>query len=346
MHVVLITPGFAANPDDTVTIPPLRAFAAELVRQQVKVTVLTLEYPAPGSMYTIDGVTVYSCGGNNRPWPFKLVTLYKAARFFAAIHTAQPVTHIHSFWWQHTVMSGNYLAGKYNLPHLTTLMGQDVLPANKYARWLPVKNNTVVALSAYHAKFYKATFNKLPTAIIPWGIDEQHHEPVEAVRDIDVLGVGSLIDLKNYSDFIDVITIVKQQYPAIKCVIAGDGEDRDLLQQQIDKLHLGNNLTLAGNLPRATVLGLMRRSKVFLHTSDFESYGYVFAEAWVNGMQVVSTPVGIADRTNAHIGNTIEELAGKLIAVLKGSSHMPAPAVPVMADTVKQYIQLYNRIGN
>ncbi len=346
MHVVLITPGFAANTNDTVTIPPLRAFAAALAQQQVKVTVLALEYPARVDTYEVEGVTVHSCGGNNRPWPFKLFTLYKAVRLFAAIHKAQPVTHIHSFWWQHTVMLGNYLQGKYALPHLTTLMGQDVLRDNRYATWLPVKNNTVVALSAYHARHYTATFNKQPAAIIPWGMGQNDITTTSQLHDIDVLGVGWLSAVKNYSLFIEVVSIVAKQMPAIKCVIAGDGEERAALQQMINDLKLDKNIQITLLLPRSEVLQLMARSKVLLHTSTFESYGYVFAEAWVNTMQVVSTPVGIADDTNAHTGNTAGELADKLLAVLSGTAVKPVPVVPLMTDTVKQYIDLYNRMGN
>jgi glycosyltransferase involved in cell wall biosynthesis len=345
-HIVLITPGFAANPDDTVTIPALRAFAAELARQHVKVTVLALEYPARVDAYEVESVTVYSCGGNNRPWPLKLLALYKAARLFAAIHTAQPVTHIHSFWWQHTVMLGNYLAGKYKLPHLTTLMGQDALRDNMYARWLPVKNNMVVALSAYHAKHFTATFAKQPTVVIPWGIDKNDSVAAQPIRDIDVLGVGWLSAIKNYKLFVEVIAIVAEHKPDVKCVLAGDGEERTALQQQIAALGLENTIKITGLLPRIEVLQLMARSNVLLHTSGFESYGYVFAEAWVNGMQVVSTPVGIADDTNAHTGNTAGELANKLLAVLNGTATKPAPVVPLMADTVKQYMLLYNRMGN
>lgn len=345
-HIVLITPGFAANNNDTVTIPALRAFAAELARQQVKVTVLALEYPARVDTYDVDGVTVYSCGGNNRPWPLKLIALYKAARLFAAINKAQPVTHIHSFWWQHTVMLGNYLSGKYKLPHLTTLMGQDVQRDNIYARWLPVKNNTVVALSAYHAKHYTATFAKQPAAVIPWGIDKHDTVAAPPVRDIDVLGVGWLSAIKNYKLFVEVIAIVVKHKPAIKCLIAGDGEQRTALQQQIAALGLENTIQITGLLPRSEVLQLMASSKVLLHTSGFESYGYVFAEAWVNDMQVVSTPVGIANTTNAHIGSNAEELADKLLVVLNGTATQPAPVVPLMADTVKQYMQLYNTMEN
>lgn len=342
-HIVIITPGFTAHAGDTVTIPSLRAFVAELARQPVKVTVLTLEYPSEPVMYEVDGVTVYSSGGNNSSWPFKLFTLIRAAGLFARINNIQPVTHIHSFWWQHTVLLGNYLAGKYKLPHLTTLMGQDVLPANKYAKWLPAKNNIVVALSNFHAQHYAATFNKTVTAVIPLGIKAGDYTVTPAgVRDIDVLGVGWLSAIKNYGLFIDVIAIVVKHMPAIKCVIAGDGEERAALQKQIDALRLENNIQITGLLPRSEVLQLMARSKVLLHTSKYESLGYVFIEAWLNTMQVVSTPVGIADKTNAYIGNNVEELADKLLAVLNSTITMPAPHVPLMTDTVKQYMQLYD----
>jgi hypothetical protein len=40
----------------------------------------------------------------------------------------------------------------------------------------------------------------------------------------------------------------------------------------------------------------MQRSKIFVHPSTFEGSGYVFAEALVNGMNIVSFNVGYAQQ--------------------------------------------------
>lgn len=46
--------------------------------------------------------------------------------------------------------------------------------------------------------------------------------------------------------------------------------------------------------PRAEMLKLMARSRVLVHPSRYESQGYVFLEALMQGMSVVSYPVSIA----------------------------------------------------
>ena len=62
----------------------------------------------------------------------------------------------------------------------------------------------------------------------------------------------------------------------------------DSLKTMIDNLDLGNNITLMGELPHTDVLKLMRRTKVFVHTSAYEGFGVVCLEALYAGAQVVS----------------------------------------------------------
>ncbi len=346
MHVVFITPGFACDEQDTVTIPPLSALTRSLSAQGLHISIITLEYPFREERYTWHGVTVYACGGKNRKFPAKVFTLKKALKLFKEIQRANPVQLIHSFWWQETAILGNFLSKCFSIPHLTTLMGQDVLPTNKYAKLFSARHKLVVALSDLQAQYFENTFHRKPDQIIPWGIDPADfpaHEMQQ--KTIDVLGVGWLNSVKNFSDFIDVVNIVCQKYPQVVCVIAGDGAQRKELEKKISLLKLERNVSILGMLARKETLDLMMRSKVLLHTSTFESFGYVFSEAIQAGASIVSYEVGIANNKNALIGNNIEELAQHICTTLDCPTNLSMKAsVWTTQQTAEAYMELYRKL--
>ncbi|MFN8321284.1 MAG: glycosyltransferase family 4 protein [Chitinophagales bacterium] len=346
MHAVFITPGFARDEQDTVTIPPLSALTRSLSKQGVHISIITLDYPFEEEKYTWHGVTVYACGGKNHRFPAKIFTVQKALTLFKKIQEEKSVQLIHSFWWQETAVIGYLLSKYFSIAHLTTLMGQDVLSTNKYAKWFSAKHKSVVALSDFHSKYFEKTFHRKPDQVIPWGIDVTDfplHEKQQ--KTIDILGAGWLNRVKNFSDFIDVVNIVCQKYPHIKCVIAGDGEHRQELEEKISQLNLQNNIAIMGMLSRKETLDLMMRSKVFLHTSTFESFGYVFSEAIQAGASIVSYEVGIANNMNALIGNSIEELAQHVCTTLECPTNLSLKAsVWTTQQTAEAYMELYRKL--
>lgn len=345
MHILFLTPGFAKNENDTTTIPPLLALANSLTGKGNRVSVIVLDYPFEQRNYQWKNVNVYSCGGSNRKFPTKIFTLLKAYSLFKKIQAENAVNILHSFWWQDTAVLGNFLSKNFSIPHLTTLMGQDVLPSNKYSNWFSAKGKNIVALSEFHAKHFERTFGRKPNEIIPWGIDENDFSlDVNIERAIDVIGVGWLNEVKNHSTFIDVINLVREKFPDVKSVIVGDGEQRKMLETQILTLQLQHNISIIGLQSRNETLQLIAKSKVLLHTSTFESFGYVFAEAIYAGAAIVSHEVGIANSTNALIANSVEELADKVCVALTQKQNVDTKSVFTIEQTTNAYLELYSRI--
>ena len=89
------------------------------------------------------------------------------------------------------------LSKKFGCQHICTLMGQDVKASNKYLIWLKKSKTKFIALSKNQAELFHKLTNKKVTETIHWGIDDQ--QMISQERDIDLLGVGSVIPLKNYS---------------------------------------------------------------------------------------------------------------------------------------------------
>jgi len=352
MRILWITPGFAADEHDYNCIPPMQLLAKELLRRGVDLQIVALEYPFRSEPYRWHEATVFPCNGQNRRW-LKPRTLWRAMRFCRAItfrklasfgkfRTAD-VSAIHSFWLGWASGVGEKVSRRRSIPHFTTLMGQDVLPENrKFLRGLlPDRAARLVALSDIQNNIFEKNTRLRAAHVIPWGMNgAEIPTAVSAERLLDVLGVGSLIPVKNWEKWLRVIALINQTFPNLQAELIGSGPERRKLEHLAHKLGISKNVRFVGDLPRPQVLTRMRDAKVLLHTADFESFGYVLAEAAGHGCRVVTTPVGIAPALGA-VAEKDEELARLLVEGLRlpdeGRSFVPF----TMEETATAYLRLY-----
>ena len=107
-------------------------------------------------------------------------------------------------------------------------------------------------------------------------------------RDITILGVGSLIPLKQYDVFIDVVKEIIKEIPLTNAILCGKGPEEIQLQKLIEQYQLQDNIILTGEKPHTETLRLMQRTKIFLHTSNYEGFSTVCLEALYAGCHVIS----------------------------------------------------------
>ncbi|MEI9943386.1 MAG: glycosyltransferase family 4 protein [Chitinophagaceae bacterium] len=124
--------------------------------------------------------------------------------------------------------------------------------------------------------------------MIPPGVNTKQFSDKIKERDIDILAAGSLIPLKRYGLFIEIIAEIEKRVPGLKVILAGDGPERQNLQKQFEESSLQATISLVGELPYEEVLQLMQRTKIFLHTSRYEGFGVVCIEALYAGAKVIS----------------------------------------------------------
>lgn len=342
-HILLFTPGFPTDENDGSCLPTVQNYARELEESgEVDVTVISLHYPFESRSYVWNGINVVALGGANRKYPSRFFLWNKAMKALNKIHEEKPIDVIHSFWMHECGMLGNRFARRYNTKQVITLMGQDMKPPNRFVRFVKQDWPKIVALSNFKPQLSETGIRE-PDIVIPFGLPEREKQWVKSVpKTIDVLGAGSLIHLKNYEQFIRVIALLKQDNSEIRAEVIGDGVERKKLSELIDKLGLNTNVKLVGHLPRNMVYEKMNQARVFLHTSDYETQGYVFNEALLAGLPIVSKRVGIAsEQPYWKIGNTDEELVDHVQSLLKDSIEIPTSANLGMSQTVKAYLELY-----
>lgn len=102
------------------------------------------------------------------------------------------------------------------------------------------------------------------------------------------LAAGRLVPVKGFQQLIDAF-----QHCKGSLLIAGDGPDREALQQLIDTTGQKNRIHLLGH--RNDLSNLMSSTDGVIISSEREGFSYVCAEALLLGKPVISTNVPIAN---------------------------------------------------
>lgn len=343
-HILILIPGFASDESDTSCIPPVQEFlkAYKSIYEKDIITIISFQYPYTKNKNSWHGINVWNAGGRNKKL-LKPFVWQRVKSYFKLIHEKEKVSIIHAFWLGECAYIGKQLADQYQIPFFVTLMGQDVLKKNKYLSKSIFKNTPTIALSKNHAEIYYANSGKKATTLIPWGINlnEKKHDK----KIYDIIGVGSLNKLKNYSLFIDIIHELSKIKPDIKALLIGDGDEKKSLEQKIITLNLNKTITLKGQIKREEVLEYMNKSKILLHTSSYESFGYVFMEALSRGNIIVSLNVGCAIPSNNWLVAENNQSLTKLVLKALNQDFEECSNSIVSSDhTANAYNKWYNHL--
>jgi len=113
-----------------------------------------------------------------------------------------------------------------------------------------------------------------------------------------IIAVGRLIPKKGFGDLIRTCALLNERGKSFRCEIMGEGPLDNELRQQIDKLHLQNNVALTGAQPQTQLRRRLAAANIFVLPSVIDPDGgmdnlpTVIMEAMATGLPVVSTNVG------------------------------------------------------
>ncbi len=106
---------------------------------------------------------------------------------------------------------------------------------------------------------------------------------------LNVFSLGRLNKQKGFDRLIDAHSVLMKEGVKHSLYIAGEGPERDALEQQIQDLGVTESVTLLGFLTNP--YPLLARCDVFVLSSRYEGYGLVLAEAVILNRVVLSTAV-------------------------------------------------------
>jgi glycosyltransferase involved in cell wall biosynthesis len=288
--LVILTPGFPKDEADTACITPLQLFvkAVKETHPLLNVIVLAFHYPFTAAQYHWHDIEVIALGGKDTGGLKRRLTWVKAWSVLKGLRHKYGKLQLLSFWFGECAYVGQMFAKKNRLEHYCWILGQDAKAGNRYVNKVNPEGRNLIALSDFIAREFNKNYGILPEHVIPVGVDPSLFPRDAPLREIDIIGVGSLIPLKQYTLFVDVVASLKKSFPNIKTMICGNGPEIEMLHKKIISLSLQDNIILTGELPNEMVLNIMSRSKILLHPSAYEGFGLVCLEALCAGAKVIS----------------------------------------------------------
>jgi glycosyltransferase involved in cell wall biosynthesis len=286
---IILSPGFPKDESDSTCLPAQQAFVLALKNNypSIKVIVISFQYPHRSARYTWNGVEVISLNGRGRAQFFRLILWMKVWLTLKRINRETEITGLLSLWVGECALVGKYFSGKYSLKHKIWILGQDAKSDNNYVQRIRPVENELVAMSEFLQQTFLQNHGIKPMYIIENAIDIDLYNIAEGNRNIDILGVGSLIPLKQYELFIRVVEKVNETVK-VKSVICGKGPEESKLRTLIQEQDLNKVIELKGEQQHSEVLKLMQASRIFLHTSSYEGFSSVCLEALYSGAHVIS----------------------------------------------------------
>ena len=332
-HILILIPGFPDGEEDINCVPYVQDLLRYILeaRPDLRFSVVTLHYPYRTDKYHWYGVPVYPIGAANKRGPKRWRSRKRMEETVRSLVDNRTV--IHSFWAGECAWIGERVAREKGVRHIVTCMGQDILRFENTNRLEACKD--VVCVSGFHKMRLYAMNGSIEPHVIPWV--SRIEFPEQETPAFDVLGVGSLIGLKNWDFLLDVAA----HLPEMKFGLIGGGPMLPDLRRRVT--NEGLSVEVVGEWPRSKVLACMSRSKIMLHPSNYESFGLVMQEARASGMEVFAQDLGMAhDDPAIHIipeDPDAEQVAAEIRQALEQFQRQKAHFPP--DDTVAAYLQLY-----
>ena len=344
--LVILTPGFAKDEADSTCIPTQQNFVTRLneIYPALSIIILAVDYPYSKGSYQWFNNEVISFNGRNKGGLSKLLLRLKVFSMLKKINASNNIIGLLSFWYGECALIGKKFADANNLKHICWIWGQDAKKSNGYVQRMPLRSDELAVLSDFLQDEFEKNHGIRPQYVIPPGINSKQFSKEAPQKDLDIVAAGSLIPLKQYEIFINVVAEIKRQIPSVKAVLMGNGPAKSKLQDLVAALGLGSNITFAGELEHSNVLQMMQRGKIFLHTSAYEGFGVVCIEALCAGAKVISFVKPMQREVeNWHIVSNKEEMIQKGLEILKDPNAEFKSVVPyTIEQTVQQMSKLFS----
>ena len=191
-------------------------------------------------------------------------------------------------------------------------------------RWLleaVAASDVVITMGTRAVRFFRQRGIETTYHVVAGGIDAATFTPATAPPEFDTILVARLVPIKTIDIYIRAVAEVARTRPGVRALIVGDGPLRQDLESLAKTLGVSANVTFAGQ--QTNVEDWLRRSRVFVLTSESEGLALSMMEAMTAGLPAVVSRVGdLGDLVDdGHTGylvgeRTPEAFAAKLALLL------------------------------
>ena len=150
--------------------------------------------------------------------------------------------------------------------------------------------DAVVVRGGGAQRFLRMNHVTCPIAVITAGIDAERLSPNGFERRYDIVTVARLVPVKRLDRFLEVVAALVRQRPTTRAAVVGDGPLRKRLEGCARRLGLNGHVVFLGAVD--DVPSVLRRSRLFVLTSENEGVSIAMLEAMATGLPAVVPRVG------------------------------------------------------
>jgi len=171
----------------------------------------------------------------------------------------------------------NYLFSRLTVKVLDGINKIMLVGQNQYKRLLEVYNKP-------------EKISIIGNGIDPLELDSQPDEDLKRryIGKKIILSVGGLEKRKGHDITLMAISEISKEYRDIKCIIIGDGKERQNLFRLVNKLKLNDFVEFTGALLPREVMRYMSIADIFVLPSWLEPFGIVYLEAMAYGVPIIA----------------------------------------------------------
>ncbi len=213
---------------------------------------------------------------------------------------------IHSHYWLSGLVAKD-ISGKFNIPYIFTSHSLGVFlegynnERTDCEKIVMTSSNFVTASTNYEnillSESYKIDKKKIK--LIKPGVDENLFSPDPNLSKENIfLSIGRIQKQKRQLEAIEFLSSFREINNDFKCYFIGgpsgnSGDDYFVeLKEIVKDLDLESHIEFLGNQPQSKIRELLNRSKLLIHTSEYETFGLVAIEAHSVGVPVISINQG------------------------------------------------------
>lgn len=158
----------------------------------------------------------------------------------------------------------------------------------------------IVFLSEEYKEQIKVEFGKkykpIKIAVIPNGIDLNIFKPDNNLRDPEKIVIGMqsrIVPIKDHKTLIKAFALLLDKYPAKNIILklAGDGESKAALENQVEELKLTNKVLFVGLLPETSLPKFLNSLDIYIHASFGETMSTAIMQAMACGKAIIASDV-------------------------------------------------------
>jgi len=272
--------------------------------------------------------------------PYLRMILYYLTGFFFSIYAVlkHHCSLIHIHWAIPIGLIGVWIKSLFKRPLMVTVHGSDLRMALESRGFL----RKIFVYVCHHAAYLNCVSNgqkkemeqlgitSEKISVIPMGVDEAFLETGKDRKikldkgSFIILSNRNLLPLYNVSLLVRAIPYVLKEEPKTKFIIAGDGSEKEKLENKVKQLNVSSSVQFLGRVPHQEMPNLLGQSDIYVSTSPHDGTSVSLLEALASGAFPVVTDIPsnrewIADGDNGFLVPKENEnyLAKKIVEAIR-----------------------------